>query len=130
MSRHPTPELSPELAKRIKLVRHDIGTLLFHFTRGLKDEQFITVQHGLHQTTYSASAGGVLHKILREGALTGTSKWSGGDKTVCFTESPIHEFNRIFALAELASSEEQRPRYEPYGVAVTKECFSSKAGGP
>ena len=130
MSHHPTPELSPELAKLIKLVRHDIGTLLFHFTRGLKDEQFITVHRGLSMTSYSASAGGVLHKILSDGALIGTSKWSGGEKTVCFTEAPIHEFNRIFALVEFASSEEQRPRYEPYGVAVTKEWLFEQGGRP
>ena len=47
---------------------------------------------------------------------------------MCFTEAPIHEFNRIFALVDLAASEDQRPRYEPYGVAVSKEWLFVHGG--
>jgi hypothetical protein len=67
------PELSDELARRITLVRRDIGNLVFHFTRK-PDGTFLEVRHpgGMTQTT-PATASAVLHKILVEGHLRGSS---------------------------------------------------------
>lgn len=76
----------------------------------------------------SASAFGVLEKILYEGKLIGTSGWTYGEACICFTEAPIQEFNSIFALVEIASSENERPRYEPYGIAVSKSFLFERGG--
>jgi len=78
----------------------------------------------------SASAGAVLRKILEEGRLIGSSVWTAGENCICFTEAPIHEFNSIFSLVAISSSEAERPRYEPYGVAVTKQWLFSQGGRP
>lgn len=108
------PSQSPELQKRIRLVRRDIGSMLFHFTRSTK-------QNG---------AGRVLDKILSEGKLKGTTQWSAGTPCVCFTEAPIQEFNSVFALNEIAANDSERPRYEPYGVAVSKKWLFGQGGRP
>lgn len=39
MDIHKTPELSEELAKRIRLVRRDVGDMLFHFTRSIEPKK-------------------------------------------------------------------------------------------
>jgi hypothetical protein len=49
---------------------------------------------------------------------------------VCFTEAPIQEFHAIFSLVAIAASEDLRPRYEPYGVAVRKEWLFAQGGRP
>ena len=130
MTDHKTPQMSKELFDRIRLVRRDFGDLLFHFTRAAK-ERFLTIQRG-HGGTMSipSSASGVLSKILHEGNLTGTSKWTHGTKCVCFTEAPIQEFGSIFSLVEIASSKRERPRYEPYGIAVSKKWLFERGGRP
>jgi hypothetical protein len=43
---------------------------------------------------------------------------------------PIQECNSVFSLNELAASREERPRYEPYGIAVTKLWLFEKGGRP
>jgi hypothetical protein len=78
----------------------------------------------------SGSAYSVLKKILYEGALQGTSTWTYGEPTVCFTEAPIHEFNSIFSLVSVAASKAERPRYEPYGIAVSKRWLFARGGRP
>ena len=122
------PDLSEELARRIRLVRRDIGNLLFHFTR--KPETTLVEIHrpGLTATP-PASASAVLRKILSEGTLNASSRWTA-ESCICFTESPIHEFNAIFSLVAIAASEAERPRYEPYGVAVTKKWLFAQGGRP
>ncbi|RQH08445.1 hypothetical protein [Paraburkholderia dinghuensis] len=127
MNSHPTPPLDPELAKRIKLVRRDVSDLLFHFTRGL-EPRWVEIQG--RKINMGETASHVLEKILRSGELHGTSHWTYGKDTVCFTEAPIHEFNSVFALASIASEETQRPRYEPYGVAVSKNWLYQQGGRP
>ena len=127
MSEQPTPELHTELAKRIRLVRRDVGDLLFHFTRG--DPPSWKEIHG-HRFNMSITASQRLDKILREGALKGSSKWTYGIDTVCFTEAPIQEFNSLFALASIATEDGHRPRYEPYGVAVSKKWLFEQGGRP
>ena len=130
MMQHKLPEISRVLLERIKLVRRDVGNLLFHFTRAPK-EKFISVQlHHGGTLSMSSSASAVLRKILYEGKLLGTSTWTYGEKCVCFTEAPIQEFNSIFSLVEIASSQQERPRYEPYGIAVSKKWFFKKGGLP
>ena len=120
----PTPPLSPELAKRIRLVRRDMGDLLFHFTRGA--EPIWKDVHG-HRFNTAETASHVLNKILRTG-LRGSSSWTYGIDTVCFTEAPISEFNAIFALNSIANEAHLRPRYEPYGVAVSKSWLFANGG--
>jgi hypothetical protein len=129
MNQHPTPDLSPELANRIRSVRRDMGGMLFHFTRA-PTEKILNIVRPNHTIGFSGTASGVLKKILYEGELRGTSKWTHGHDCVCFTEAPIQEFNAIFQLVELASSEHERPRYEPYGVAVSKRWLFENGGRP
>jgi hypothetical protein len=130
MSQANVPELSDELAKRIRLVRRDVGSLLFHFTRKPKEPFVVAPTPDGGSRSWPASAGAVLHKILHEARLTGTGTWTHGERCVCFTEAPIQEFNAIFSLVAIASSEQQRPRYEPYGIAVSKKWLFSKGGRP
>jgi hypothetical protein len=127
---HKTPELSEELWRRISLVRRDVGTLLFHFTR-TPDQRIVEVstQAGRKISTL-ASARAVLRKILHEARLVGTGTWTGGERCVCFTEAPIHEFHAVFSLVAIASTRSERPRYEPYGVAVPKEWLFANGGRP
>ena len=123
-----TPEQSEELARRIWMVRRDIGGLLFHFTRTPPHPVEFELEWG--GVNLGRSAGAVLTKILSEGRLCGTSEWSNGEDCVCFTESPIQELNAVFSLANLAATEAERPRYEPYGIAVTKEWLFCQGGRP
>lgn len=129
MPDHKVPALSKELFQRIKIVRRDIGDLLFHFTRAPKADS-IRIESEWGTRIMSASAFGVLEKILHEGKLLGTSNWTYGENCICFTEAPIQEFNSIFSLVEIASSENDRPRYEPYGIAVSKAFLFGKGGRP
>ena len=131
MDEHLTPDLSGELAKRIKLVRRDIGNLAFHFTRtrGATRAQQRGSSDGF-LTPPSASAFAVLGKILKDGKIIGTGTWTDGRNCVCFTEAPIQEFNAIFSLVQLAASKKERPRYEPYGIAVSKEWLFEQGGRP
>jgi len=106
-----------------------MGSLLFHFTRKPK-EDWVTIEKpfgGKH--SMQASAGAVLQKILEEGRLLGSDTWTA-DPCICFTEAPIHEFNAIFSLVAIAASEKERPRYEPYGVAVKKRWLFEQGGRP
>ena len=130
MAQHKTPDLPEELARRIQLVRRDMGRLLFHFTRAPSEGGYLDIKHEWGVSTMTASAGGVLRKILYEGRLLGTSTWTYGRNTVCFTEAPIQEFNYIFSLVEMASSKKERPRYEPYGIAVSKAWLFERGGRP
>jgi len=129
-STHKVPEVSKDLADRIRLVRRDVGELLFHFTRTPKESTVSWSMPRGGQMTTSSSAFAVLRKILYEGKLQGTSTWTYGQKCVCFTEAPIMEFNSIFALVTIAASKQERPRYEPYGVAVNKKWLFEKGGRP
>ncbi len=129
MSDHKIPELSRELYQRIRLVRRDIGNLLFHFTRA-PQSRCVEIKTEWGTRSMSASAYAALCKILHEGKLLGSSGWTYGENCVCFTEAPIQEFNSIFSLIEIASSEKERPRYEPYGIAVSKAFLFGRGGRP
>jgi hypothetical protein len=130
MIEHPTPELSKELAKRIRLVRRDVGDLLFHFTRNIEPKRVSMSFADGHSLHMDGSASSVLRKILYEEKLMGTSRWTYRENTICFTEAPIQEFNSVFSLVSIASSLAERPRYEPYGVAVSKKWLFEKGGRP
>jgi hypothetical protein len=108
------PDLTGELATRIRLVRRDMSSLLFHFTRGSANDSALVV----------------LRNILRDRSLRGTGSWTQGEACVCFTEAPIPEFAAIFSLVEIASSKDLRPRYEPYGIAVPKDWLFDRGGRP
>jgi hypothetical protein len=123
------PDVPDDLARRIKLLRRDIGNLLFHFTR--RSEQPIVIEYEGFRSERSGSAGNVLDKILHDAGLKGTATYiRSGEPCVCFTEAPLSEFATLFRLNELAASREERPRYEPYGVAVNKEWLFSQGGRP
>lgn len=49
---------------------------------------------------------------------------------MCFTEAPLHEFSTLFRLNQLAAKKDERPRYEPYGIAVSKVWLYSMGGRP
>lgn len=108
------PDLDDDLATRIRLVRRDMSSLLFHFTRGAN----------------GMPAGHVLKKILGSGTLLGTGTWTRGTNCVCFTEAPIPEFTAIFSLVNIAASHNLRPRYEPYGIAFHKDWLFRQGGRP
>ena len=127
---HKAPATSPELLKRIRMVRRDIGDLLFHFTKQPPPDTDLTVRRGLLTTHFEPDAYGVLRKILADAELRGTGTWSAGHPVVCFTEAPIQEFSYTFSLDEFAADESQRPRYEPYGVAVPKIWLFQQGGRP
>jgi len=129
MTEHTTPYLSKELLKRIKLIRRDFGNLLFHFTRR-PSEPYIKVKtgNGISRQITARTASDVLSEILYDGKLKGTSTWSYGQNCICFSESPIQELASLFSLVEIAASEKERPRYEPYGIAVSKKWFFGKGG--
>ena len=110
------PALDDELAKRIRLVRRDVGSLLFHFTRGDPES--------------GRAAPLVLRDILRSRCLRGSDTWTERIECVCFTEAPIQEFAAVFSLNEIAARREERPRYEPYGIAVAKEWLFQRGGRP
>jgi len=130
MDDHKTPKLSDQLSKRIRLVRRDMGSMLFHFTRA-STEKTLKIETGKSSSIHTAgSASGVLNKILHESKLIGTSHWTYGFPSISFTEAPIQEFNSIFSLAEIAATEDERPRYEPYGIAVSKEWLFEQGGRP
>lgn len=124
-----TPELAAELAKRIRLVRRDMGDLLFHFTRA-PTGPYVEIEHFGSTETVTASTFAILRKILHDRKLIGSSKWTEGSTCVCFTEAPIQEFNSIFRLVEIAASRQERPRYEPYGIAVGKKWLYAQGGRP
>ncbi len=107
------------LQNRIRLVRRDLGNLLFHFTRTSKTDD------------KTISASGILYSILKEGKLLGSSHFIKGNyNCVCFTESPIEELTAVFNLNQIASDESLRPRYDPYGIAVPKDWLFKKGGRP
>jgi hypothetical protein len=127
---HATPEVSKALYDRIRSVRREFGNLVFHFTR-TPDIDFVEIQLPSGGTiSMKSSAYAILNKILHEEKLIGTSKWTYGYNCVCFTEAPIREFVSIFSRIETASIKEERPRYEPYGIAVSKKWLFQKGGRP
>ncbi len=138
---------------QIKSVRRDLCNLLFHFTRA----QTVFPPNLPQQTPNIPIANfdergepiffppppplppqppsilqpfDVIYKILREGRLIGGSGYIKGNyNCVCFTEAPISELSALFALNERLPVE-QRPRYTPYGLAVTKEWLFQRGGRP
>lgn len=121
--------LSQELIKRIKLVRRDLGNLLFHFTQTPRSN--VVIKSEKYERNLTKSALSVLEKILSEGKLYGSSKKiRGGFKCICFTESPISEIASLFLLENIAKKSDEKTRYEPYGIAVRKEWLFSKGGRP
>ena len=118
-----------KLHKRINLVRRDLGNLLFHFTK--TPGKIIEIEKERSKQILSDSPLSVLEKILSDGFLFGSSKnIRGGHECICFTESPISEIVSLFSLISIAESKDQKTRYEPYGIAVTKDWFYSQGGRP
>jgi len=115
------------LVERISAVRRDLGNLLFHFTRRIPaDDGFLSGKPVPEKSAYSAFS-----QILKDGKLRGSNGCvKGGHNCVCFSEAPISEMVALFNLAKNTPPKEAAPRYEPYGVAVTKDWLFSKGGRP
>src|SRR5438094_683589 len=124
------PEQPEEVSRRIRLVRRDMGGLLFHFTRDPAVPFVEVALAGGAKSTTPGSAAAVLRKILYDGKLLGTGTWAAGRPCVSFTEAPIEEFAAVFRLVEIAASKIERPRYEPYGIAVSKPWLFALGGRP
>ena len=119
---------SHPLIERLRLLRRDLGSLLFHFARK-PDQNVPADKRGSMWLAENASS--VLTKIISEGKLRGSSnKIRGGYQCVCFTESPITELAATFSMVKIAANHTQHTRYEPYGVAVRKEWLFSLGGRP
>ena len=104
-----------------------MGNLLFHLTR--TSEKPIAATNRTGTTFMNGSASSVLEKILIEGRILGSTQGiRGGYKCVCFTESPMAELAAVLSLSKIAADDHQRPRYEPFGIAVPKDWLFSKGG--
>ena len=85
--KHKVPKISESLAHQIRLLRRDVGELLFHFTRTPKEESIAwSIPQGGQMITLS-SAFAVLRKVLYETKLEGTSTWTYGQKCVLYGSS-------------------------------------------
>ena len=86
----------------VKRLRTDLSDWLIHFTKGNNDE-----------------ASRRLIKILSEGI-------KGYGEPICFTESPIIEFSKLFKLF----SAYPNPRFAPFGIAIKKDKLFDLGGRP
>lgn len=86
----------------VKTLRADLSDWLIHFTKGRNDEAYKK-----------------LVSILREGI-------KGYGRPICFTESPIIEFSKLFKLF----SAYPNPRFAPFGIAIRKEKLFELGGRP
>ena len=125
------PKSSVELRHRIQIVRRDIGSLCFHFTRSAPPDSDAE-QYFRHIGTVAPGtpALAVLTKILRESALKGSTRWCSSSPIVCFTDTPITEFAKLFSLPSISVHPDQIVRYEPYGIAVSKRWLYDQGGRP
>ena len=104
------------LMENVYLVRRDIGSFLFHFTKKKRSP--------------ARSAADVLRDILSDNKLIGASGPTNGESNcICFTEAPITELAAVFLLARVAPRK-RLPPYEPFGVAVTKRWLYHQGGRP
>lgn len=115
------------LVERISVMRRDLGNLLFHFTRAVPaDDGFLS-----GKTLPKTSAFSALFEILKDGQLRGSNGCiKGGDNCICFTEAPISEIVSLFNLAKITVQGGEVPRYEPYGIAVSKKWLFKQGGRP
>ena len=105
----------------LRMSRRDLGRLLFHFTRGQPINPFT----GQPQSV----AFDQLRSILASRAIKGSSGYvKGGHSCVSFTEAPVTEIASLFAMA--TNHTPGTLRYEPYGIAVTKESVFRAGGRP
>lgn len=119
-----------EFLERLRLVRRDLGNLLFHFTKPASNN--VVIQRGSTVVqTNSSAPDAVLKKILTEGKIAGSNRFiRGNHRCVCFTEAPISELAALFSLARIAEEPSHQTRYEPYGIAVKKDWLFEKGGRP
>ena len=108
----------------LHFARRDIGNFLVHWTRDrLESKDF--------QQTRRVTAFDVLLEILKSGCIRGSSSYiRGGHACVCFTEAPIAEMVSIFSASALTMNDDDRLRYLPYGIGLTKQDVFEKGGRP
>ena len=94
------------------IARPDLSPYLTHFTRSrCLDGK-------------SISAFDMLVKILKEGKIRGGTNYiKGGEPTTCFFNAPWPALARVI-------TEENRRRYEPYGIGVSKLYGFKKSARP
>ena len=121
----------------IKLFRKDMGNLLFHFTKSRPQGTLSPLINPYINVPLppgadnAKSAFYVLSEILVSSKLIGTSKCKrGGHRCVSFTEWPVSELASLFAINNELIKEGDKPRYEPYGIAVNKDWLFDKGGRP
>jgi hypothetical protein len=91
-----------DFLKKAKSLRADISDWVVHYTRNTNQNAKLNLE--------SILSSGIIDK----------------GKGICFTESPIIEFSKLFRLFE----EYRTPMLCPYGVAVRKEWLFQKGGRP
>ena len=112
------------------MFRKDMGNLLFHFTRSRPQGELSPCNVSLPANSYGyKTAFEVLTEIIRSGKLIGSNKFNkGGHCCVSFTEWPVSELASLFAINNELLKCNKKPRYEPYGIAVTKDWLYQKGG--
>lgn len=91
--------------------RPDLSPYLIHLTKSTKNQN------------HSYSAFDNLVNILRTGEIWGSPSGSGfikgASSATCFMDVP---FSALKYILNKDNSDPQKPRYEPFGIVVTKKC--------
>jgi len=99
----------------IKLVRRDISNQLVHLTKSTEKLQAINI----------------LENIINEERLIGGKGFiKSHDQCICFSETPLSEIANLLKANEVTIQNKQRPRYESYGVIVSKKWAWGQGARP
>ena len=99
----------------IKLIRRDISNQLVHLTKSTDELRAIDV----------------LEKIItEEKVIGGTGFIKSHDQCICFSETPLNEIANLLKANEVTIQNKQRPRYESYGVVVSKKWAWDQGARP
>ena len=98
--------------------RPDLSPYLFHFTKNTEsDDDYTAFENLCH--------------ILETGKIWGSDSSKGfvkgPNKASCFMDVPFMSLKYVFTQD---NTKRDRPRYEPYGILVTKEYAYSKGARP
>jgi len=99
----------------IKLIRRDISSQLIHLTKST--EKLLAIN--------------VLEKIINgEKLIGGTGFIKSHEQCICFSETPLNEIAKLLKANEVTIQNGLRPRYEPYGVVVSKKWAWDQGARP
>jgi hypothetical protein len=97
-------------------MRDDVSDKLVHLTKGT----------GSDAAKHREEAAAILVNILDQRKLVGgTGFIKGSHKCVCFSEAPIGKLAHILAIKE-----NEKFKYQPYGIIVGKRWLFEKEGRP